>query len=250
MQAQLAGIKDVAEQFRVVVDCFASSVTPPIMYDSGEKHKGFRYMNPTAKHYCTLKAVRAVSALNAAIVLAENGFNQEVCVLIRTILDCTSHIDFVLAGLDNGVLQEKQQKIVEAYFKDFRRNNADDFTGPTTRQENIHEEIGRYLEDVGATGGNPSLSKTPAKTLMSNVYRNFSNYMHARYPEVMDMFGGTPGRFHMTGMSRTPKDGESLAILTTFADSISLTLGHMISKFNMHDEIRSIPQVAHWIKAD
>ncbi len=74
--------------------------------------------------------------------------------------------------------------------------------------------------------------------------------MHARYPEVMDMFGGTPARFHMTGMSGTPKDGESLAILTTFADSISLTLGHMISKFNMHDEIRSIPQVAHWIKAD
>lgn len=109
MEKRIVAIRKHSKQFCIVVDCFANSVTAPIMYDSNIEHYGFRYLKPTAKHFCIIKAVRAVSGLNAAIILAENGFNQEVCVLVRTIIEYTSHIEFILTGLKDGILEEGKQ---------------------------------------------------------------------------------------------------------------------------------------------
>jgi hypothetical protein len=40
-----------------------------------------------------------------------------------------------------------------------------------------------------------------------------------KYPEVMDLYGGTPGRFHLDGMRGTPKDEENHQIVDTFVDT-------------------------------
>lgn len=37
-----------------------------------------------------------VSALNAMIELARNGYSQKICVLTRTVAEFISHIEFVL----------------------------------------------------------------------------------------------------------------------------------------------------------
>lgn len=248
MKKELDKLREHTKQFAMVVDCFAASVPAPLWYDSDIQHLGFRYGKPNAKHFCMLKAVRAVSGLNAAIALAEKGFHQEACVLIRTIVDCTAQIEFVLAGLNGDVLAKKQQKVVDNFFDDFRRNGASDYKGSAIRQEDVHAEISRYLEGAGVTGSEGRFKGVSAKNLMSNVYRNFSNYIHARYPEVMDMFGGRPGHFHMNGMSGTPKDNESLALVTSFTNSVSITLSMMIQKFDMIDTIKNIPELAHWVK--
>lgn len=247
MERELKKIKEHTKQFAMVIDCFAASVPSPFWYDSDIQHLGFRYGKPTAKHFCMLKAVRAISGLNAAITLAEKGFNQEICVLIRTIVDCTAQIEFVLAGLNGDFLDEKQQKVVDNFFEDFRRNDVNDYKVSAIRQEDVHSEISRYLDREGITGTEGRFQRVSAKNLMSNVYRSFSNYIHARYPEIMDMFGGTPGRLHMNGMSSTAKDAESLALITTFTDSVSITLGLMIQKFNMFDEIEKVPELRQWV---
>ncbi len=246
MKIRLAAIRSHTKQFVMVVDVFASSVTPPIMYDSDVQHRGFRYMKPTAKHFCMIKAVRAVSSLNAAVVLAEKGFNQEVCILIRTIVEATSQIEFVMAGLNGDTLAERQQKVVDGFFADFRRNNSDDFKGATIRQQDVHKEISRFLEDTGVTDDEGRFSGVSTNNLMSNVYRNFSNYIHARYPEVMDIYGGDPLHFHMDGMSGTPKDKESLAILECFTDSVGIILALMIQRFDMVDAMKKIPELEGW----
>lgn len=243
---ELEKFKELTDQFSVVIDCFASSINKPLMYDSSQIHAGFRYGKPEAKHFCMLKAVRAVSGLNAVICLAEKGFNQEIFVLLRTIVECTAHIEFVLAGLAGEALAKKQEKVVEAFFADFRRNGADDYKGQHLRQEDVHKEISRYIEELGVTGKESRFAEVSAKDLMSNIYRNFSNYVHARYPEVMDMYGGDPAKFHMNGMSGTQKDRESVAAISVFVDSVSLTLGHMIQKFDMRDAMKDIDKIAHW----
>ena len=42
---------------------------------------------------------------------------------------------------------------------------------------------------------------------------SISNYVHAKNPEIMDLYGGVPGRFHLDGMRGTPKDEENLQII-------------------------------------
>ena len=242
MNSSYSQIKDHISQFEKIVSIFADSVAPPLMYESGIRHRGFRYANPTPKHFCVIKVVRAVSGINAALVLAENGFNQEMCVMIRTIIDSLTQIDYVISGLHDGKLQDRQQKLVNSFFDDFRRNSTEDFGKVIVRQEQIHEEIEKFFKKKGVAVDFSIGEK------LSTVYRVYSNYVHARYPEAMDLYGGHNGRFYLRGMKGTPKDQESFQIILTFTDSVALTLAKMINAFDMADTIRDEPTLSHWIK--
>src|SRR5260370_37240087 len=70
--------------------------------------------------------------------------------------------------------------------------------------------------------------RTPAERLYFDTYRLFSNYVHAKYPECMDLYGGRPGQFHLHGMNGTPKDGKNLEILQTFTATTRSCLWGMI----------------------
>jgi hypothetical protein len=249
MQEEIEKIRKRTKQFAIIVDCFASSINPPLMYDSNIKHYGFRYGKPTERHFCILKSVHAVSSINAAIELAEKGFNQEVCILMISVIDCLHQIEFVLSGYKDGKLSEKKDEWVSQYFSDYQRNDASNFKGKSPRQEDIHKEIDIYYRESGIIGPGTRFPDADRKKLMSNVYRTYSNYVHARYPEVMDMYGGTPGHFHMEGMSGTRKDAESINIIATFTDSIALSLVHMIGVFDMRARLQCIPELADWFKS-
>ncbi len=243
METTLRLFQNKIDQFAAVVDCFADSVEPPHMHSSGPLHQGFRYAKPTAKHFCLIKVARLVSGLNAAMVLAGQGYNQEMCVLMRTVIECTTHIEFVLSGLENGELKPQQQKYLNTFFDDFERNSSDDFKKPSVRQEKVHKEISQYLD---AINGEVFKGRSSAD-MMWSVYANFSNYVHARYPEAMDLFGGEPAHFHTKGMLDTPKDNESLEILEMFIHSAGLCLILMIQKFVMKEQISVKPELAGWI---
>jgi hypothetical protein len=58
----------------------------------------------------------------------------------------------------------------------------------------------------------------------SNVYLSFSNYVHGKYLEAMDLYGGRPAHFHLRGMGGTPKDAENLATIDSFVDTVSKPL--------------------------
>jgi hypothetical protein len=66
--------------------------------------------------------------------------------------------------------------------------------------------------------------------------------VHGKYPETMDLYGGAPGRFHLSGMRGTPKDLENLQMLDALVTTASrcfvglvqdLKLQHLLS----HDEM-------------
>jgi len=71
--------------------------------------------------------------------------------------------------------------------------------------------------------------------LLSNIYLNFSNYVHARYPEVMDMYGGSPLQIHLRGMSHTPKDWEMFQMVEATIESASLLFKLWIKKMNLRN---------------
>ena len=195
-----------------VLEKFVKCISPPILYKSDSAHQGFRFLNPTAKHFCILKAVRAVSGLNAGLVLSKYGYNQELCVIIRTIIECNTQIAFVLTGLnEQNELRPDPKKLVEKFFNDFRRNEVSDFKGPHFNQKKLHETIGKAIdEEIRALEGGEKFSEIVTETLLSNTYLTFSNYVHSRYPEIMDLYGGNPEHFHLNGMQGTPKDNDCL----------------------------------------
>lgn len=233
---------------RLVSAC-AASLPPPIFYHSGQGSYGYRYGKPGVRHFCLLKAVRTVSALNAMIALARGGFVQEIGVLVRTMVECTTHIEFILGSIDeNDVLAPDVDKYVQDFFADFARKSSRDFKRAQVRQTVVHQRLGATIDNISQQT-DAAGQRAPAERMYSNVYLTFSNYVHAKYPEIMDLYGGVPGRYHVNGMRGTPKDEESLQIIDTFIDTASLTLKLMVSRLRLHAILEADPALSLWFRS-
>jgi hypothetical protein len=245
--AQIQSEIQLQEKFLLL---FAALLDQPLFYHSGQFHRGFRFSNPGPKHFCLLKAIRCVSGLNAALVLVRNGYPQELAVLIRTIVECTSYIELILHSLRDGQPGPKEQKFLDDFFADFLRNETSDFKKPGVRQEDVHKSIDRHVDAIiGKSEFSDRYKDVSLKALLSNVYLTYSNYVHSRYPEIMDLYGGEPAKFHLHGMKGTPKDHENIETLKCFTESVSLTLRQMIQKFELRDNIRQVPGLEDWYLA-
>jgi hypothetical protein len=243
---QLEALRSRVDPLEKLVHAFAERLPRPLWYHSGKEHYGFRYGKPDVRHFCLLKAARAVSGINAAIELAGGGYAQEIGVLIRTVIECTTHIEFVLsAGDDTGNLEPVAAKYVQEYFDDFARNSATDIKRAQVKQGTVHKQLGTEL-DITAHESGRDAAKVKAEQIYSNIYRSFSNYVHGKYPETMDLYGGTPGCFHLCGMSGTPKDAENIEIIDTFVTTVSISLMLMVSRLKLHDLVESDAVLAAW----
>jgi hypothetical protein len=248
-EARLEAMKSRIAPLERIVAAFAGSLPQPFFYDSAQKHYGFRFGTPGIRHFCLLKAVRVVSALNAATALARNGYSQEIGVLVRTLIECTTHIEFVLDGVDDtGALAPDVEKYVQDYFADFARNSSADFRRAQVKQNIVHKRLGATLDNISQQGEGTK-PRPAAEKLYSNIYLTYSNYVHAKYPEVMDLYGGLPGRFHLDGMRGTPKDDENLQIISTFIDTASITLQLIVSRFRLHRLLESDVTLANWFRS-
>jgi hypothetical protein len=232
-----------------LVTVLADSIPKPLFYHSAQEHYGFRYAKPGVLHFCLLKAVRSVSTLNAMIALARGGYAQEIGVLVRTLVEFTTHIEFVLDALgDDGALRSDMDKYVNDYFADYVRNSSADFKRAQVRQGIVHKHLGKTLDIVAEQNGFTE-GRKPAETVYSNIYQTYSNYVHAKYPEVMDMYGGAPGRYHLHGMQGTPKDDENLAIIDTFIDTAAIALKLIVSKLRLHHLLEPDAALRIWFRS-
>jgi hypothetical protein len=217
---------------------------PPHLFKTVDE-RGFRFEKPDYRHFCLLRSCRIVSALNASIGLARLGYTQEIGVLLRTVIEYTSQVEYVLINRQaDGDPTGKAALFVSSFFDDDRR------TGPKKdgkrvklRQQDVHDAIGANLDEL-----NEAADRRPASELMSHVYLVFSNYVHGRYPETMDLFGGAPGCFHLNGMRGTPKDEENIEILDTLITSASNCLIQVVQMLRLRSLVSSDEILADWYR--
>jgi hypothetical protein len=226
-----------------MVRLFAASLEGPLLIESGGG-KGFRYSTPDVRHFCLLKGVKALSATNAALALARSGFIQEVVVLIRTIIEATRHIEFVLDLDDSGSHKETVRKYMEEYFADADRGLGAELRREPIQQGKVHEQLGRTLDEIAE--GRGAQNRVSAAVVYKRTYRQYSGYVHGRYPEIMDLYGGRPGRFHVQGMRGTPKDGEMLEQLAEFIDVMFTTFVIMVQQLDLHAIVAADPVIGNW----
>ena len=55
-----------------------------------------------------------------------------------------------------------------------------------------------------------------AQEILRTLHQAFSGYVHGGYPHIMEMYGGNPPRFHMSGMLGTPRIIELRTQLKTY----------------------------------
>jgi hypothetical protein len=167
---------------------------------------------------------------------------------MRTVAEFTTHIEFVLDMDDSAEHELKVKNYIEAFFTDSRRDPEAELKKAQVPQGVVHTSIGKTLDKLMSEQAGSVEGRTPASSSYSNVYRIYSNYVHGKYPEVMDLYGGTPGRFHLHGMSGTPKDTESMTALEAFVTSASNTFIRIVQCLNLRDRVAADPALDVWYK--
>jgi hypothetical protein len=145
----------------------------------------YRYGEKSAVIIQLLKAVRIVSGLNASMVLLEKGFIQEIGVLIRTIKEFMTDIDFLQEGIDNGKFNKQQEKFIKDFFEK-------DLQTP----EELMAEKQSY---VPRRKKRASLARIYEKydnfNRIREIYQaidlGFDGYIHGYYPHIMELYEGS-----------------------------------------------------------
>jgi len=225
---------------------FAGTLDPPIMMRADS---GFRFSNPDFRHFCLLRSCRIVSALNASIELARCGYPQEIGVLHRVVQESSSQIKAVMAQITtDGCVSGKLAEYIEAYFKDAYRGEAMRPDSPAKlSQKYVNELIGSQLDQFNSLDSTDPNWKSAAERYW-HVDWVFSNYVHGRYPEAMDLYGGAPGRFHLFGMKGTPKDVENIEALDAFITTASRCFIGLAQGLQLREVLSRDPMLTEWYR--
>jgi hypothetical protein len=64
----------------------------------------------------------------------------------------------------------------------------------------------------------------------------------------MDLYGGTPGRFHLFGMEGTPKDIENIQALDAFITTASRCFIGLVQGLQLREVLAKDPMLTEWYR--
>ena len=111
----------------------------------------------------------------------------------------------LVSGHTDRTLAVQYQRYLEEFWKeecDADTALASSQKGGMPRRLKIRAHIGRLFSEVTGSTANASQTAEQFRT----VDKAQSGYLHGAAPQLMEMVGGSPPRFHMDGMLGTPTE--------------------------------------------
>ena len=179
-----------------VVDQLAGRVIQPQLVDI-KKLRAFRHLEKTIYQAIVQKLARMVSTLDAARILLNHGFVQEQASLQRLLDEIQEDVLFLALGVIHGQTP-LHRAFLDAFFQEeFDANTAIESTQKRAMisRKKLHSYLARTVE--------APMDPTQGAELFRTLSKAYSGYVHAASPQIMDMYCGTPPRFHMRGMKGT-----------------------------------------------
>lgn len=163
----------------------------------------FRYAERTVHQALIQKLARLLSGLHAARILLEHGFFQEQAASQRMLGEFREDIMFLSPGVLRDEMTELHRQYLDAFYEE-EFDNEDPLKATQRRPMVPRKRIRAYLGRIEGIDVDPSTGIEISRTLS----KAYSGFVHGASPQIMDMYGGTPGRFHVTGMLGTPLESE------------------------------------------
>ena len=176
----------------------------PVLFREVGPYRQFRHETLTESLACYLKGVKAISTLNACLVLLRAGHAQEIGALCRIVDDCCNEIFFLLVPQDGEKFSKDQMRFLENFFQE-EFDQPDNPLGSTQKRSTV--PVRSIFATFGRVAGG-ELNPSDAQELLRTTHQAFSGYVHGAYPHIMEMYGGNPPHFHLTGMLGTPRISE------------------------------------------
>jgi hypothetical protein len=158
----------------------------------------FRYVEKTIHQAMIQKLARVITGLHAARTLLARGFVQEQAALQRMLDEFHEDISFLAYAVIYNDHTPLHQKYLDAFYEE-------EFDAPSPlkstqkRPMASREKIRAFVARSKMAGGDPSTGVELART----INKTYSGYVHGASPQIMDMYGGNPPRFHVHGLRGT-----------------------------------------------
>lgn len=166
--------------------------------------KVFRFQDPDIYHAIILKLARLVSLLRATQLLMEHGYTQEQGILHRAIDETHEDIVFLTCAVTNDTVTELHQRYLEAFWQEQFEHGDNGELETNSRPMIPRKKIRAYIFRTLGGGGDLSTANKSGYT----IYSGFSGFVHGAAPHIMDLYGGSPPRFHTQGVKGTPREEE------------------------------------------
>lgn len=170
-------------------------IQKPFAIVDANKIRGFRFGNPGAVHYVVLNIARSLSLLNAMLLLRHHGFRGELAMLARVLKENSSKLEYVVGGLSQEGPDKKTTKFLQEFFEDNNRDTSKRPRYAPINQKDINrrnsEKVSNNIEYLKFHGIDDKIDNNSHQyaTIESDLINIFSNHVHGRYPEMMDIFG-------------------------------------------------------------
>ena len=195
----------------------------------------FEYTSRSVEVVAVLKAIRAAQGVKSVYLLCENGLFIDMGAIYRCISDCSAEIYFLLEQYP------KTSGNVDKFINAFFETTIDGYLNVETEHvptKKIHSAMVRVLTSLK--------QDEKARTIILNIYKTFSGYIHANYAHIMEIYGGEPLRrsFNLAGVPSVQQRKMHMELVEQAYLSVLYSIGFVASKFGLteiyHEIVESI----------
>lgn len=177
---------------------FEAVVPAPIRVEK-EVGWAFRYQDQSPLQAIIQKLALVQSGLRAAHILLRNGHIYEQSMLERVVDEANEDIVFLVHAVTNDKLTPLHDRYLAAFWQEEFSDYSDPLGSEQKRDMVPRRKIRAYLATIEGKENNPSRSVEVTRTISSAL----SGYVHGASPQLMEIYGGQPARFHTKGMLGT-----------------------------------------------
>ena len=159
----------------------------------------FRYVEKSIHQAIVQKLARVISGLYAARILLESGFIQEQSALQRMLDEFQEDVTFLAYAVISNDVTDLHRTYLDGFYEE-EFDNPDPVSSTQKRPMVPREKIRAYIARIEGSGLDPSRGVAVTRT----ISKAYSGYVHGASPQIMEMYGGNPPRFHVTDMRGTP----------------------------------------------
>lgn len=181
-------------------------VPPPEKVDWGNKGFVFRYKEKTIEQALLQKLARTISGLHAVDILLIHGLLQEQAALHRILDEIYEDISFLAVAITNGEVTERHKQYLTAFYAEALSDPNNSLARSEKPKSVPRNKIRSHTNHILNKDSNPSLMSDVGETISTT----YSGFIHASSSQVMEMYGGDPPHFHISGMLGTPRMSEHI----------------------------------------
>jgi hypothetical protein len=162
----------------------------------------FRYTERTVHQAIVQKLARTISGLHAVNALLDRGLFQEQGMIQRALDELEEDIAFLSFGVMSGELSPLHTQYLDYFYEEEFDDPSNIMGSHKSRGMVKREKIRAYVNNQ------PGPDSSRANIAGKIITKAYSGFVHAASPHIMDMYGGMPPRFDLSGEFRNVRHQE------------------------------------------